>query len=106
MMNQQIQNPTAAMIARTATAQDDICGDGTTSNVLFIGELLRQAERYLAEGVHPRIMCDGFDIARQESVKFIETLKATPPPPPRCSFHSARRGLSNAAAPSSRVRCG
>jgi len=25
----QIQNPTAALIARTATAQDDVCGDGT-----------------------------------------------------------------------------
>lgn len=24
----QIQNPTAALIARTATAQDDVCGDG------------------------------------------------------------------------------
>jgi len=36
----QIQNPTAAMIARAATAQDDITGDGTTSNVLIVGELL------------------------------------------------------------------
>ena len=37
----QIQHPTAAMIARAATAQDDIVGDGTTSNVLLIGELLK-----------------------------------------------------------------
>jgi len=37
----QIQHPTAAMIGRAATAQDDITGDGTTSNVLFIGELMR-----------------------------------------------------------------
>merc|ERR1719359_541515 len=37
----QIQHPTATMIARAATAQDDIVGDGTTTNVLFIGELLR-----------------------------------------------------------------
>jgi len=29
------------MIARTATAQDDIVGDGTTSIVLFIGELMK-----------------------------------------------------------------
>ena len=28
----QIQHPTAGMIARSATAQDDISGDGTTSN--------------------------------------------------------------------------
>jgi T-complex protein 1 subunit zeta len=29
------------MIARASTAQDDIVGDGTTSNVLFIGELMK-----------------------------------------------------------------
>ncbi|PIA53042.1 hypothetical protein AQUCO_01000721v1 [Aquilegia coerulea] len=35
----QIQNPTAIMIARTDVAQDDRSGDGTTSTVVFIGEL-------------------------------------------------------------------
>jgi|TARA_B110001469_G_scaffold45622_1_gene44627 T-complex protein 1 subunit zeta len=39
----QIQNPTANMIARVATAQDDITGDGTTSSVLIVGELMKQA---------------------------------------------------------------
>ena len=39
----QIQHPTAVMIARTATAQDDATGDGTTSCVLFTGELLKMA---------------------------------------------------------------
>ena len=38
----QIQNPTANMIARVATAQDDITGDGTTSAVLIVGELMKQ----------------------------------------------------------------
>jgi len=37
----QIRHPTAAMIARAATAQDSICGDGTTSSVLVIGDLLK-----------------------------------------------------------------
>ncbi len=54
----QIQHPTAAIIARTATAQEDVTGDGTTSNVLFTGELLSQAERYLTEGLHPRILVE------------------------------------------------
>merc|ERR1712072_1231877 len=39
----QIQHPTAMMIARIATAQDDITGDGTTSAVLIVGELMKQA---------------------------------------------------------------
>jgi T-complex protein 1 subunit zeta len=65
----QIQNPTAVMIARAATAQDDICGDGTTSVVLLVGELLKQADRYIAEGLHPRIITDGFEIAKNGALK-------------------------------------
>ena len=63
----------------TATAQDDATGDGTTSAVLFIGELLQQAERYIAEGVHPRVIVDGFDIARAESLRFLESYKVNKP---------------------------
>jgi len=71
----QIQHPTAAMIGRSATAQDDITGDGTTSNVLFIGELMRQAERYLGEGVHPRTIVDGIELGKAEVLKFLEEFK-------------------------------
>lgn len=71
----QIQNPTSAMIARAATAQDDICGDGTTATVLLIGELLKKAEQLLIEGLHPRVIVDGFDIAKAELMRWIETQK-------------------------------
>ena len=71
----QIQNPTAVMIARTAVAQDDITGDGTSSTVLIIGELLKQAERYLNEGLHPRVLVEGFDAAKTAAVRFLETYK-------------------------------
>lgn len=71
----QIQNPTAVMIARAATAQDDICGDGTTSVVLLVGELLKQADRYISEGLHPRVITDGYEIAKTESLKFLDSFK-------------------------------
>lgn len=71
----QIQNPTATMIARAATSQDEITGDGTTSNVILIGELLKQADRYLSEGLHPRIVTEGFDIAKKEALNFLESFK-------------------------------
>lgn len=74
----QIQHPTASMIARAATAQDDIVGDGTTSNVLFIGELLKQAERLIQEGVHPRVLSEGFEKAREHCLEFLETFKVVP----------------------------
>ena len=35
-----------------------LCRDGTTSTVLLIGELMKQSERYLNEGLHPRIIVD------------------------------------------------
>lgn len=73
----QIQNPTAVMIARAATAQDDICGDGTTSVVLMVGELLKQADRYIQEGLHPRIITDGYEIAKNETLKFLDASKMT-----------------------------
>ncbi|KAL4401438.1 T-complex protein 1 subunit zeta [Malassezia pachydermatis] len=71
----QIQNPTAAMIARTAVAQDEQCGDGTTSVVLLVGELLKQAERYIQEGVHSRVLSEGFDVAKTGVLKFLEEFK-------------------------------
>ncbi|KAI6691572.1 hypothetical protein NL676_028400 [Syzygium grande] len=71
----QIQNPTAIMIARTAVAQDDISGDGTTSTVLFIGELMKQSERYIDEGMHPRVLVDGFEIAKRATLQFLEKFK-------------------------------
>ena len=61
------------MIARAATAQDDITGDGTTSVVLLVGELLKQADRYISEGLHPRIITDGYEIAKAETLKVCDT---------------------------------
>lgn len=60
------------MIARSATAQDDIVGDGTTSNVLFIGEMMKQAQRLIQDGIHPRTITDGYEAAKQESLKFLD----------------------------------
>ena len=65
----QMQHPTAVMIARAANAQDEITGDGTTSTVILIGELLKQAERFISEGLHPRVIVEGFDLAKTEALK-------------------------------------
>jgi len=71
----QIQHPTASLIAKVATAQDDITGDGTTSNVLIIGELLRQADLYVEEGVHPRIITEGFELAKDKALEVLDSMK-------------------------------
>ncbi|GAA6033916.1 hypothetical protein JCM8097_000402 [Rhodosporidiobolus ruineniae] len=71
----QIQNPTAALIARTAVAQDEMTGDGTTSVVLLVGELLNQALRYTQEGVHPRVLADGVEVAKNALTTFLDEFK-------------------------------
>ena len=44
--------------------------DGTTSSVLFTGELLKQAERYTQEGLHPRLICEGYEQAKDMVLEF------------------------------------
>ncbi|XP_057319685.1 T-complex protein 1 subunit zeta [Microplitis mediator] len=71
----QIQHPTASLIARASTAQDDMTGDGTTTTVLMIGSLMNQADLFIAEGLHPRVLTEGFDLARIKSLEVLESLK-------------------------------
>jgi T-complex protein 1 subunit zeta len=76
--NMEIIHPTAKIIARAATAQDDECGDGTTSVVLLVGEILRQAERPLIDGTHPRHLVDGIELARAELIRnFLPAVQTT-----------------------------
>eukprot|EP00045_Choanoeca_perplexa_P013363 m.151339 g.151339 ORF g.151339 m.151339 type:complete len:536 (+) comp16336_c0_seq1:150-1757(+) len=92
----QIQHPTASLIARAATAQDDITGDGTTSNVLLIGELLKQAELYITEGLHPRLIVDGFEIAKDVAMKVLTDM--------RCAGEVDKAVLMNVARTSLRTK--
>uniref|UniRef100_A0A0V0G5Y7 Putative chaperonin subunit 6a zeta n=1 Tax=Triatoma dimidiata TaxID=72491 RepID=A0A0V0G5Y7_TRIDM len=71
----QIQHPIASLIARASTAMNDVTGDGCTTMVLLIAELLHVAENLIAEGVHPRALSEGFSEARKEAMKILDTLK-------------------------------
>ena len=69
----QIQNPIASLIARTVISQKSYIGDGTTSSVILIGEILKNIEKYLEKGIHPQILCDGIDLARMEIENWLPT---------------------------------
>lgn len=62
------------MIARTANAQDEITGDGTTTVVLLIGELLSRSERLLTDGLHPSILSQGFNEAKGHLLEWVKTV--------------------------------
>ncbi|CAB0006403.1 unnamed protein product [Nesidiocoris tenuis] len=61
----QITHPTASLIARTSASMDSNTGDGVTSTVLLIGEILKKSDAYLSEGVHPRIIANGLTEGRK-----------------------------------------
>ena len=75
----QIQSPSASLIARASTAQNDITGDGTTSTVLLIGELLKQAQLIIQEGLHPQVITDGFDLAQAKAFEVLDQMKLDAP---------------------------
>jgi len=55
--------------------QDDITGDGTTSSVMFTGELMSEAERICSKGLHPRVLVEGYERAREEALKHLDEFK-------------------------------
>eukprot|EP00998_Keelungia_sp_KM082_P009522 NODE_569_length_1802_cov_164.937910_g560_i0.p1 GENE.NODE_569_length_1802_cov_164.937910_g560_i0~~NODE_569_length_1802_cov_164.937910_g560_i0.p1 ORF type:complete len:541 (+),score=157.68 NODE_569_length_1802_cov_164.937910_g560_i0:112-1734(+) len=71
----QIQHPIAQMVARAATAQDDMTGDGTTTTIILIAELMRQAGRCMDDGINVRSLTEGFDLAAKEGLKFLDAYK-------------------------------
>lgn len=71
----QIQHPTASLIAKASTAQNEQTGDGTTSTVLLIGELLKQSEIYINDGLHPRVVADGFELAKKKTLEILDQVK-------------------------------
>jgi T-complex protein 1 subunit zeta len=74
----QIQHPTAALIAKSASAQDKVCGDGTTSEVILIGEILHQSEKHIVDGLHTRVIIDGIELAKTRLSQFIDDSKIIP----------------------------
>jgi len=68
----QIEHPAAKMIVEIAKTQEDQVGDGTTTAVVFAGELLKNAERLLDQEIHPTVITKGY---RKSAEKAQEILK-------------------------------
>jgi len=74
------QNPIASMIGKMATSQDDETGDGTTSNIITIGELMKKAQDLINDGVHPRIVTEGYQLAGKRALEVLGELQLTAGP--------------------------
>jgi len=63
-----VEHPAAKMIVEVAKAQDEECGDGTTSAVVFTGELLKSAGEMIDQNIHPTVISSGYKIAADKAV--------------------------------------
>jgi thermosome len=63
-----IEHPAAKMIVEVAKTQDDMVGDGTTTAVIIAGELLKKAEEFLDQNIHPTVIVSGYRKAAQKAM--------------------------------------
>jgi T-complex protein 1 subunit zeta len=60
----------------------------------LVGELLKQAKRYIEEGLHPRVITEGFELAKAEALKFLDEFKMEKEPDRELLLCVARTSLS------------
>jgi chaperonin GroEL (HSP60 family) len=69
-----VQHPAAKMMIEVAKTQDDEVGDGTTTAVIFAGELLKKAQELLELNIHPSIIISGYQKASEKALVKLEKL--------------------------------
>ncbi|HIJ06590.1 MAG: Chaperonin Cpn60/TCP-1 [Methanomicrobiales archaeon 53_19] len=69
-----VQHPGAKMVVEVATAQDDECGDGTTTAAIMVGSFMEQAERMLKMGIHPTNISKGYSLGMKKSLEILSEL--------------------------------
>jgi thermosome len=69
-----VQHPAAKMMIEVAKTQDDEVGDGTTTAVIFAGELLKKAQDLLEQNIHPSTIIAGYQKASETALAKLEEL--------------------------------
>lgn len=67
-----LDNPAAKVLKEISKVQDDEVGDGTTSVTVFAAELLREAEKLVAQKLHPQTIVAGYRKASVVALKSLE----------------------------------
>lgn len=70
----EIDHPAAKTIAEIAETQEDAAGDGTTTAVVLVGELLAQAEKLFDQGLHATTVTNGYRLAAERAFDALESI--------------------------------
>lgn len=67
-----VGHPGSKMIVDIAKTQESLCYDGTTSTVVVAGQLLADSESLFVKGLHPNLVCKGYNQAARMAIKYLE----------------------------------
>jgi len=71
-----LKHPVAKMMLEAAKNAATEVGDGTATTVVLIGEMLRQAESLLLEGIHPSTIVSGYRKAADKASQLLDELSS------------------------------
>jgi len=69
-----VDNPAAKVLVDMSKVQDDEVGDGTTSVAVLTSEMLREAEKLIAQKIHPQTIIYGMRKATKVAIAELEKL--------------------------------
>lgn len=69
-----VQHPAGKMMVEVAKTQDSEVGDGTTTSVIFAGELLKRAKKLLEQKIHPTVITEGFRKASEKAIEILDAM--------------------------------
>tara|TARA_R110000751_G_scaffold276711_1_gene377881 strand:+ start:437 stop:1936 length:1500 start_codon:yes stop_codon:yes gene_type:complete len=66
-----VAHPAGKMVIECAQTQESLCYDGTTSSVVLAGELLSNSEALMNKGLHPNVVCKGYNEAANMAIDYL-----------------------------------
>ncbi len=69
-----VQHPAAKMMVEVSKTLDNEVGDGTSSAVIFTGELLSKAEELLKKDVHSSVIVEGYQEASEKTLEILSEI--------------------------------
>jgi len=69
-----VGHPGAKMMVDISKTQESLCYDGTTSTVVFSGQLLKESENLFSKGLHPNLVAKGYNRAARMAIEHLDTL--------------------------------
>ncbi|MFB0561878.1 MAG: thermosome subunit alpha [Candidatus Lokiarchaeia archaeon] len=69
-----LRHPAAKMLVDLTEAQSKYIGDGTKASVILAGELLKNAEELLNQGIHPTVIINGYKKAAKKVLEILNSI--------------------------------